>query len=105
MFTSGTAGSAKAAMLTHGNLLANLEQCQGHPARAQSPDDVVLGVLPLFHIFGLNVVLNLSPMAGATTMLIERFDPQSALAAIRPHGFTVTPRPTATGPRGGARPG
>ncbi|HEY9558832.1 MAG TPA: AMP-binding protein [Acidimicrobiales bacterium] len=89
MFTSGTAGSAKAAMLTHGNLLANLEQCQGHPARAQSPDDVVLGVLPLFHIFGLNVVLNLSLMAGATTLLIERFDPQSALDAIRAHGVTV----------------
>src|SRR3546814_12851671 len=82
MFTSGTAGSAKAAMLTHGNLLANLEQCQGHPARAQSPDDVVLGVLPLFHIFGLNVWLNLSLLAGATTLLIERFDPQDRKSAV-----------------------
>src|SRR3546814_6458547 len=88
MFTSGTAGSAKAAMLTHANLLSNLEQCQGHPARAQSPDDVVLGVLPLFHIFGLNVVLNLSLMAGAPTLLIERFDPPTAPDAIRAHGVT-----------------
>ena len=47
-------------MLTHGNLLANLEQCQAHPGRSQGADDVVFGVLPLFHIFGLNVVLGLS---------------------------------------------
>ena len=59
IFTSGTAGSPKAAMLTHGNLLSNLEQCQAHPGRQQGPDDVVFGVLPLFHIFGLNVVLGL----------------------------------------------
>jgi long-chain acyl-CoA synthetase len=88
-FTSGTAGSPKAAMLTHGNLLANLEQCQAHPGRSQGADDVVLGVLPLFHIFGLNVVLGLSFVAGATVLLIERFDPQSALEAIANHGVTV----------------
>ena len=57
IFTSGTAGSPKAAMLTHGNLLANLEQMQAHPGRAQNELDVSFGVLPLFHIFGLNVVL------------------------------------------------
>ena len=89
VFTSGTAGSPKAAMLTQGNLLANLEQCQGLPGRAQGPDDVVLGVLPLFHIFGLNVVLGLSFVSGASVLLIERFDPQSALDAITTHGVTV----------------
>ena len=65
IFTSGTAGSPKAAMLTHGNLLANLEQMQAHPGRAQNALDVSLGVLPLFHIFGLNVVLGLSLYAGS----------------------------------------
>jgi long-chain acyl-CoA synthetase len=89
MFTSGTAGSPKAAMLTHGNLLANLEQCQAHPGRSQGHDDVVLGVLPFFHIFGLNVVLNLSLESGSTTLLVERFDPQSALEALVNHGVTV----------------
>ncbi len=64
IFTSGTAGSPKAAMLTHGNLVANLEQCQAHPGRQQGPDDVAFGVLPLFHIFGLNVVLGLSLRGG-----------------------------------------
>jgi long-chain acyl-CoA synthetase len=91
IFTSGTAGSPKAAMLTHGNLLANLEQMQAHPGRAQNELDVSLGVLPLFHIFGLNVVLGLSLYAGSRVVLLERFDPVSALEAISRHGVTVLP--------------
>ncbi len=89
LFTSGTAGSPKAAMLSHGNLLANLEQLQAHPGRAQNALDVTLGVLPLFHIFGLNVVLGLSLSVGSRVVLIERFDPQSALEAIERHGVTI----------------
>jgi long-chain acyl-CoA synthetase len=89
IFTSGTAGSPKAAMLSHGNLLSNLDQCQAHPGRQQGADDVVLGVLPFFHIFGLNVVLGLSLVAGSSVVLIERFDPQSAIESIRTHGITV----------------
>ena len=93
MFTSGTAGTPKAAMLTHGNLLSNLEQTQAHPGRSQTPSDRVLGVLPMFHIFGLNVVLNLSLYQGSSVVLIERFDPSSALEAIENHGVTVVSGP------------
>ncbi len=89
IFTSGTAGSPKAAMLTHGNLLSNLEQCQALPGRSQGPEDVTLAVLPFFHIFGLNVVLGLSFLTGSTLLLVERFDPQSALEAIENHGVTI----------------
>lgn len=89
VFTSGTAGSPKAAMLSHGNLLANLRQLQAHPGRALTSDDVVLGVLPLFHIFGLNVVLGDALNAGASVLLVERFDPTSALESIARHGVTV----------------
>src|SRR5262249_18069512 len=89
LFTSGTAGSPKAAMLTHGNLLSNLEQLQAHPGRAQQPSDVALGVLPLFHIFGLNVVLGLTLSTGSRVVLIERFDPTSALEAIEMHEVTI----------------
>ena len=89
IFTSGTAGSPKAAMLTHGNLLSNLEQCQAHPGRSQGADDVVFGVLPFFHIFGLNVVLGLSFVAGSAILLVERFDPQSALESIGNHAVSV----------------
>ena len=89
LFTAGTSGAPKAAMLTHGNLLANLGQAQKHPGRAVHPDDVVLGVLPLFHIFGLNVVLGLTLYAGATVVLVERFDPVSALETIVNHRVTI----------------
>ena len=89
VFTSGTAGAPKAAILTHGSLLANLEQVQAHPGRAIAAGDVVLGVLPLSHIFGLNVVLGGTLHAGASVVLIERFDPASALEAVTRHGVTV----------------
>jgi long-chain acyl-CoA synthetase len=89
VFTSGTAGSPKAAMLTHGNLSANLHQCQSHPGRAQVADDVAFAVLPFFHIFGLNVVLGLTLAAGATVLSVERFDPQSGIESIANHGVTV----------------
>jgi long-chain acyl-CoA synthetase len=62
---------------------------QQHPGRALTSADVSLGVLPLFHIFGLNVLLGLSLYAGASTVLIERFDPASALDSIRDHGITL----------------
>ena len=95
IFTSGTAGSPKAAMLTHGNLRSNLEQTAEHPGRAIVADDVILGVLPLFHIFGLNVALGGALHAGAAILLIERFDPASAVEAIARHGVTiVTGAPT-----------
>ncbi|MBW3614349.1 MAG: AMP-binding protein [Actinobacteria bacterium] len=89
IFTAGTSGAPRAAMLSHGNLRSNLEQMQRHPGSALSPDDVCLGVLPMFHIFGLNVLLGLSLHAGASVVLIERFDPVSALESIRDHGITV----------------
>jgi len=89
IFTSGTSGSPRAAMLTHGNLLTNLEQMQRHPGRALNPGDVSLGVLPMFHIFGLNVLFGLSLYAGSAVVLVERFDPASALDSIRDHGITL----------------
>jgi long-chain acyl-CoA synthetase len=93
MFTSGTVGSPRAAMLSHGNLRANLDQIQSGRQQPQGTDDVVFGLLPLFHIFGLNVVLNLSLLAGSRILLIERFDPSSAIEAIERHEVTMISGP------------
>ena len=90
MFTSGTAGAPRAAMLTHGNLMANLDQslsADGHIDR----DDVIYGVLPLFHIFGLNVVVGLGLRVGATLLLVQRFDPSTAVQSIQDRKVTVIP--------------
>jgi long-chain acyl-CoA synthetase len=89
MFTSGTAGSPKAAMLSHGNLLANIDQVIALRPDGGDPQDVGFGVLPLFHIFGLNVVLGTALRAGASLVLVERFDPMSAVEAIAKHRVTV----------------
>jgi long-chain acyl-CoA synthetase len=96
VFTSGTAGRPRAAMLTHGNLLANIAQLRASdPALAASgtatprPSDVALGALPMFHIYGLNVVLGFSLAIGSAVVLIERFDPQATLDAVERHGVTV----------------
>jgi len=90
MFTSGTAGAPRAAMLTHGNLLANLDQARSTIDRI-GPEDVVYGVVPLFHIFGLNVVLGLSLAAGAAVLLVQRFDPATAIESIRARNVTRVP--------------
>ncbi|HET6812115.1 MAG TPA: AMP-binding protein [Acidimicrobiales bacterium] len=89
VFTAGTAGPAKAAMLTHGGLRANLDQVQQHPGRALVPNDVSYGVLPFFHVFGINVVLGLSLLAGSSVVLVERFDAAEALAIIRERRVTI----------------
>ncbi len=90
LFTSGTAGAPRAAMLTHGNLLSNIEQARSVSDRVNATD-VVYGVIPAHHIYGLNVVLGVSLSAGATVVLVQRFDPATALDSIRDRGITVIP--------------
>ncbi len=89
LFTAGTAGAPKPAMLTHGALAANLAQMQAHPGLRVHRDDVALAVLPLFHVFGLNVVLGLSLMAGAAVSLVDHFHPNETLTRVRADRVTV----------------
>lgn len=91
LYTSGTSGRPRAAMLTHRALLANLEQV----ARVEPPmihgDDVVLGVLPLFHVYGLNAVLGGVLRHRARLVLVERFDPKTTLDLVEDQACTVLP--------------
>jgi long-chain acyl-CoA synthetase len=89
LFTAGTAGAPKAAVLTHGNLASNIRQVLDHPGLALTADDVSLGVLPFFHVFGLNAVLGIGLAAGASTVLIEHFEPAAVLRTVRERGVTV----------------
>jgi len=94
IFTSGTAGMPRAAMLTHNNLAANFEQSQSTGDNVRS-GDVVYSVLPLFHIFGLNVAMTMGLSVGATVLLVQRFDPATAIDTIIERGVTVLPGPPA----------
>jgi long-chain acyl-CoA synthetase len=88
LYTSGTSGRPRGAMLSHRALLANLEQCAAIDPPVTAPDDVVLLVLPLFHIYGLNAALGAVARHAATGVLSERFDPVETLEQIRRHGVT-----------------
>ncbi len=87
IYTSGTTGRPKGAEITHGNLLSNLEAL--HEAWGWQPDDVLLHVLPIFHVHGLFVALHGALHAGATALLMREFDARKTLQNLVEHRCTV----------------
>jgi len=77
IYTSGTTGRPKGAEITHGNLGSNLQAL--HEIWGWQPDDVLLHVLPIFHVHGLFVALHGALHAGATALLMREFDPRRTL--------------------------
>ncbi len=90
LYTSGSTGHPRGAVLSHAALRAANESWAG-PVMRLTPQEVVLAVLPLAHSFGLNGALLAPLLAGATVALSERFVPEAALRAISRHGVTVLP--------------
>ena len=95
-YTGGTTGVAKGAMLTHRNLVANTLQVRAWVTNLAEPDgsDVVLGVLPLFHIYAMTTVMNFSIAGGGTMVLQPRFVLDDVLKAVhreKPHIFPGVP--------------
>lgn len=85
-YTSGTTGLPKGCMLTHGNLLANSTgACHWSPSTSES---VVLGVLPMFHLTGMQANMNVPLQLGATTVLMTRWDRDTAAELIQRHRVT-----------------
>jgi long-chain acyl-CoA synthetase len=72
-YTSGTTGRSKGAMLTHRNFLSKLRQLDQMPRCKAEPDDIILLVLPLFHIYAMNVCMNGVFRVGASFVLLPRF--------------------------------
>ncbi len=81
-YTGGTTGTPKGAMLSHQNLTANARQVDAVDPFQDGPD-VIMGVLPLFHVFANTCVLNRSVMKGACVSLLPRFDAGQALATMQ----------------------
>jgi long-chain acyl-CoA synthetase len=89
LYTSGTTGRPRGAMLSHRALLANLDQLAAVEPALLTADDVLFVPLPLTHIFGLNAGLGMALRVGATTVLSGRFDPAATLGQMAAEGVTA----------------
>jgi long-chain acyl-CoA synthetase len=87
LYTSGTTGGPKGAMLTHAGLRANARACV--EAFELTDDDVILGSAPFSHVFGMSFLQNATLLAGGTLVLVPRFEAAGALAAMIERGVTV----------------
>jgi acyl-CoA synthetase (AMP-forming)/AMP-acid ligase II/NAD(P)-dependent dehydrogenase (short-subunit alcohol dehydrogenase family) len=87
-YSSGTSGRPKGVMLTHRQLVAGIHG--SHVPHAVREDDVVAAVLPLFHIFGMQVTMNLALHAGATLVTLPRYTLESFLSAVATYKVTRT---------------
>jgi acyl-CoA synthetase (AMP-forming)/AMP-acid ligase II len=85
-YSSGTTGLAKGVMLTHRNLVSNIEQALA--AVVMHQDDAFVAVLPFFHIYGMQVLMNLGLRTGATIVTMPRFDLEQFLSLHQEHRLT-----------------
>jgi long-chain acyl-CoA synthetase len=87
IYTSGTTGRSKGAILTHRSLMSDAQAVAR--VRYTQPHDIVLSVLPLFHIYGQTHALNISIYSGLTIRMWETFDPEKVLTAIEEETSTI----------------
>jgi long-chain acyl-CoA synthetase len=87
IYTSGTTGRSKGAVLTHKSLMSDAQAVAR--VRYTEPNDIVLSVLPLFHIYGQTHALNISIYCGLTIRMWEAFDPEKVLTAIEEETSTI----------------
>jgi long-chain acyl-CoA synthetase len=90
-YTGGTTGTPKGAMLSHANLTINVQQVKLWQNRQVSETDRMLGILPLFHVFAMTVVMNLSIASGIEIILMPRFELIEALKLINRLRPTMMP--------------
>ncbi|MGW0517266.1 4-coumarate--CoA ligase family protein [Crossiella sp. NPDC003009] len=88
-YSSGTTGKAKGVMLTHRNIVANMAQAGG--MQPTGPEDRILAILPMFHIYGITVLLNHALRCGTTVVVLPRFELEQFLAALAEHRVTKVP--------------
>ena len=89
-YSSGTTGLPKGVMLTHSNLTSNVQQLIGRrEIGAPKSDDVLMVHLPLYHIYGMNVIMNVAVALGATQVMMGRFEMEQFLKLLSANRVTV----------------
>ncbi|KOO52405.1 AMP-binding protein [Viridibacillus arvi] len=90
-YTGGTTGYPKGVMLTHKNLIANVQMCSVWMSECIPGEEVIMGVLPFFHVYGMTTVLLLSVMRGDKMVLLPKFDVETTLKTIQKQKTTLFP--------------
>ncbi|BAW02545.1 acyl-CoA synthetase (AMP-forming)/AMP-acid ligase II [Thermus thermophilus] len=90
-YTGGTTGLSKGAMLTHRNLSANALQVRAWIPDFREGEEVVLGAIPFFHVYGMTVAMNLALLGGAKLVLLPRPEIKAIVEAIEKHRVTLFP--------------
>lgn len=90
-YTGGTTGTPKGVMLTHKNLITNARMCDAWLYKCKEGKEVVLGLLPFFHVYGMTTVLILSVMKFNKMVLLPKFDVEQTLKTIEKQKPTIFP--------------
>ena len=91
LYTGGTTGEPKGVMLSHRNLIANAIQTHAWLADLRQGQEILLGVLPFSHSYGLTACLNLAILSGSAVVLVPTFDTEKVLESVRCHHPTLFP--------------
>jgi long-chain acyl-CoA synthetase len=90
-YTGGTTGFPKGVMLTHKNLVSNTVMCKAWFYKSKHGEETVLGILPLFHVYGMTTVMLLAVMQAYKMVLMPKFDVESTLKTIQKQHPTIFP--------------
>lgn len=92
-YTGGTTGISKAAVATHRNVVSNVYQMRawGQPMGLEEGEERIMGVMPLFHVYGMVVVMHFAVLGGAAMVLLPRWETETVLKAVNRYKPTFFP--------------
>lgn len=90
-YTGGTTGFPKGVMLTHFNLSANLQMCEAWLYKTDPGEEIILAVLPFFHVYGMTTVMNFGVKQGSKIILMPKFNAEDVLKVIDKQKPTIFP--------------
>ena len=90
-YTGGTTGKPKGVMLTHHNLVSNVQMVKAWLYKLEEAKEVVLAALPFFHVYGMTTVMNLCIMSAYKMILLPKFDAEETLKTIQKMKPTIFP--------------